>query len=154
MCLQQRVINVSQCSIFSATKWTLRMLPFPLLQKHKLRTERRRTVRTRTVQISLLLWVWNGAAPVVNSHRGVYSSIVLSFSDCLNCLRKNSAECPILTFADPFSIALCCTKNAECFSFRSFFVMYLCFYSTFPVQILSLKDLLVNLEHSNTSEDN
>lgn len=103
--------NVAQSpppsGLYGCYQWCF---PFPLLQKHKLRTERRRTVRTRTVQISLLLWVWNGAAPVINSHWGVYSSIVLSFSDCLNCLWKNSAECPILTFADPFSIALCCTK--------------------------------------------
>lgn len=75
------------------TKWTLCMLPvvFPHFLCYKKATSVVSTVRTGTrkpcenensLNFSLLLWVCNGAAPVVNSHRGVYSSIVLSFSDC------------------------------------------------------------------------
>lgn len=82
------------CSSLSPpTKWTLCMLPvvFPHFLCYKKATSVVSTVRTGTrkpcenensLNFSLLLWVCNGAAPVVNSHRGVYSSIVLSFSDC------------------------------------------------------------------------
>lgn len=109
-----------QCSSLSPTKWTLCMLPvvFPNFLCYKKATSVVSAVRTGTsakeksLNFSMLLWVWNGAAPVVNSHRGVYNSIVLSFSDC----RKSKR--PVLkTFDLSRSLFYCTVLYKKCWMF-------------------------------------
>lgn len=131
-----------QCSSLSSTKWTLCMLQvvFSHFLCYKKTTSVISAVRTGTrktackwekLKFLSAVVVWNGAATVMNTYRGVYNSIVLSFSDC----RKSKR--PVLKTFDLSRSLFYCTvlyKNAECFSFRSFFVCIYVFTALFLVQ--------------------
>lgn len=118
----------------SHAKWT----SFPLLVPFPISSVTKTTDNSvaRAGKISVLSWVWNGAAPVIH-HTGLFTIPLFSHWLTVMFIR------PMLKFLIPHFIALCCTKNAECFSFRSFFVSYLCFYSTFLCPNPPLKDLLM-----------
>lgn len=132
-----------QCSSLSPTKWTLCMLQvvFSHFLCYKKTTSVISAVRTGTrktackwekLKFLSAVVVWNGAATVINTYRGVYNSIVLSFSDWVQKSKR-----PVLKTFDLSRSLFYCTvlyKNTECFSYRSFFVCIYVFTALFLVQ--------------------
>jgi len=131
-----------QCSSLSPTKWTLCMLQvvFPIscvTKKNNLShlcgksRNTQKCVQMRKVIISLCCCGFKTVLQPSSTQTGVYNSIVLSFSN------SHKSKRPVLKTFDLSRSLFYCTvlyKNAECFSYRSFFVCIYVFTALFLVQ--------------------